>query len=129
MSTKIRPFLMLALVALAGIFPFTPPRKASAGEPPAWRNVAIGGGFFRGDAPQERWISLGAQTFHALAADAPSAPKQEAATEAVPLPVAVNPTNPLVRLEGRFDLSDAAGPRCSWPASAVELKFKGSALN
>lgn len=62
-----------------------------------------------------------------LASDAPPSPKIE--TEATPLPISIAPSNPLARYIGRFDLSDAGGPRCSWPADAVELKFRASALN
>jgi lysophospholipase L1-like esterase len=46
-----------------------------------------------------------------------------------PLPVEVSPKDPNVRLVGRFDLRDAAGPRCSWSGSAIHVKFKGTALN
>lgn len=56
----------------------------------------------------------------------PAAPE---AGEAAPLPYAVAPTDPRIRYEGRFDLRDAAGPRCAWPASAVKLRFQGDALN
>lgn len=45
------------------------------------------------------------------------------------LPVEVAPTDSLLRYVGRFDTSDKAGPRCSWSASTVELKFRGSGLN
>lgn len=31
-----------------------------------------------------------------------------------------------VRYVGRFDLQNADGPRCAWPASMVEFSFKGS---
>ena len=58
---------------------------------------------------------------------APIAPP--AFAEADPLPVAVAPSDPRLRYEGRFDTSDPAGPRCAWPASAVSLRFSGSALN
>ena len=50
-------------------------------------------------------------------------------TEAAPLPVAVAPSDPRLRYEGRFDTTDAAGPRCAWSASAVALRFQGAALN
>ncbi len=49
--------------------------------------------------------------------------------EATPLPVAVSSTDPRIRYVGRFDLRDAAGPRCAWSASAVSLRFRGAALN
>ncbi len=57
------------------------------------------------------------------------APPTPVFAEANSLPVAVAPTNPLLRYAGRFDTRDAAGPRCAWPASAVTLRFQGSALN
>ncbi len=40
----------------------------------------------------------------------------------------VKPTDPHIRYVGRFDYHDAAGPRCAWPASTVEIAFRGSAL-
>lgn len=49
--------------------------------------------------------------------------------EPTPLPVAIAPTAPNLRYVGRFDLRDAAGPRCSWPACTVSIRFQGSALN
>jgi len=49
--------------------------------------------------------------------------------EAATLPISLPPTDAHIRYEGRFDFADAAGPRCAWPASAVHLKFTGSALN
>jgi lysophospholipase L1-like esterase len=52
---------------------------------------------------------------------------QEAAV--VPLPVEVSSKDPNIRLVGRFDLRDSGGPRCSWPGSAIHVKFKGTALN
>lgn len=51
------------------------------------------------------------------------------AGDAAPLAYAVAPTDPRIRYEGRFDLRDAAGPRCAWPASAVTLRLTGTALN
>jgi photosystem II stability/assembly factor-like uncharacterized protein/lysophospholipase L1-like esterase len=46
---------------------------------------------------------------------------------ALPVKVAANDRN--IRYEGRFDASDAAGPRAAWSASAVALRFRGTALN
>lgn len=46
-----------------------------------------------------------------------------------PLPLSVAPADGNVRYMGRFDTRDAAGPRCSWPASTVMLKFEGTSLN
>ncbi|MBI3857212.1 MAG: hypothetical protein HY293_16115 [Planctomycetes bacterium] len=48
---------------------------------------------------------------------------------AAPLPAEVAPKDPNLRLIGRFDLRDPAGPRCAWAGSSVQLKFKGTALN
>ncbi|MGC4042986.1 MAG: SGNH/GDSL hydrolase family protein [Armatimonas sp.] len=46
-----------------------------------------------------------------------------------PLPVAVSATDSRIRYIGRFDRRDKNGPRCAWSASAVQLKFVGTALN
>src|SRR5262245_16889249 len=46
-----------------------------------------------------------------------------------PLPVEVSPKDPNVRYVGRWDLRDAAGPRCAWAGSSVSAKFQGSAVN
>jgi len=49
---------------------------------------------------------------------------------AVPtLPVAVAATDSNLRYVGRFDYSNTAGPRCAWSGSAVNVHFKGTALN
>jgi lysophospholipase L1-like esterase len=68
----------------------------------------------------------------ALLTTAPSRAQQvgdsSSATPA-PLPVKITPTNPLIRYVGRFDRRDPAGPRCSWSASTVALRFTGSELN
>ena len=58
----------------------------------------------------------------------PTPPTPDAG-EAAPLAYSVSPTDPRLRYEGRFDLRDAAGPRCAWPASAVTLRFQGTGLN
>ena len=50
-------------------------------------------------------------------------------TEAAPLAVMVSPYDGHVRYEGRFDTSDPAGPKYSWSASAVTVKFRGEAMN
>lgn len=60
------------------------------------------------------------------AAPAPPVPD---AGEAAPLAYAVAPNDPRLRYEGRFDLRDAAGPRCAWPASAVTFRVEGTGLN
>ncbi len=41
----------------------------------------------------------------------------------------VPPFDRFIRQIGRFDGRDAAGPRCQWTASALEIRFTGSALN
>src|SRR5689334_2024684 len=46
-----------------------------------------------------------------------------------PLPVEVSFKDPNIRLVGRFDRRDPAGPRCAWAGSAILVKFKGTALN
>ena len=56
-------------------------------------------------------------------------PPAPAAGDAAPLAYTVSPSDPRLRYEGRFDLRDAAGPRCAWPASAVTLRFRGTGLN
>lgn len=43
-------------------------------------------------------------------------------------PVRLAATDPLVRYVGRFDRSEAAGPRAAWTASAVALTFTGPSL-
>lgn len=45
------------------------------------------------------------------------------------LPVAVPMSDSRIRTIGRFDRRDKGGPRCSWSASAVQLKFQGTAVN
>ena len=45
------------------------------------------------------------------------------------LPQTIPADAPQLQLIGRFDRSDAAGPRCAWSASTVRLRFEGSALN
>lgn len=46
---------------------------------------------------------------------------------ALPVDVPANDTN--VQLIGRFDLRDAAGPRCAWSGSGLVVRFEGTALN
>ncbi len=55
----------------------------------------------------------------------PSASAQAVAA----LPVQIAPTNLNIRYTGRFDTQDPNGPRCSWSASEVRLRFQGTALN
>lgn len=68
-----------------------------------------------------------AQTAPDAGSTAPPAPVFNA--EATPLPVIVLPTNPCIRYVGRFNLREAAGPRCAWSASSIFLRFLGTALN
>ncbi len=51
------------------------------------------------------------------------------APDAAALPVSIAPTDPKIHYDGRFDRTDPKGPRCTWPASALVLKFRGTALN
>lgn len=45
------------------------------------------------------------------------------------LPVVVKPSNRKIKYVGRFDSSNPAGPKCSWSASNVTIKFTGTAAN
>jgi lysophospholipase L1-like esterase len=45
------------------------------------------------------------------------------------LPVSIHPDDKSVHFIGRFDSSDKAGPRCAWPASAITIRFRASAMN
>jgi len=51
------------------------------------------------------------------------------ASPPAPLPVEVSPKDPHIRLVGRFDWRDAAGPRAQWAGSSIVVKFQGTALN
>lgn len=62
-----------------------------------------------------------ADTFHGL-------PLINTADTAVP-PIHVPGYDKKIRYDGRFDMSDPAGPRCSWSASTAKVKFQGSALD
>jgi hypothetical protein len=42
--------------------------------------------------------------------------------------VAVDARAPELRLEGRFDDGDAAGPRFQWPGTAIRLRFAGTGV-
>lgn len=48
---------------------------------------------------------------------------------AAPLPVQISPTDPNIRLVGRFDSRDPQGPRCAWAGSSIAARFQGSAIN
>ena len=45
------------------------------------------------------------------------------------LPVEVGANDPNIRYLGRWDTTDTAAPRASWPCSLVMLKFQGTAIN
>jgi lysophospholipase L1-like esterase len=49
--------------------------------------------------------------------------------DSAPPAVHVAASDAHIRYEGRFDTSDPAGPRCSWSASQVRMKFSGTALD
>jgi lysophospholipase L1-like esterase len=51
------------------------------------------------------------------------------AADAPALAVEIPPNDTNIRLVGRFDLRDAAGPRCAWSGSSIIAKFEGTALN
>ena len=51
------------------------------------------------------------------------------AADAASLPVEVSPTDAAIHYSGRFDMRDSTAPRCQWPASAVTVRFSGTALN
>jgi lysophospholipase L1-like esterase len=51
------------------------------------------------------------------------------APQAEPLPVQVGPRDPAIRIVGRVDDRDAAGPRMAWAGSSIVVTFSGSALN
>jgi lysophospholipase L1-like esterase len=58
------------------------------------------------------------------------APAQDAGTEAIAaLPVRVAPDNTNLHYSGRFDLRESALAKCSWSASAITLRFRGTAVN
>ena len=46
----------------------------------------------------------------------------------IALTAPIKPTDPNIRYVGRFDFRDPGGPRCSWPASTVEVAFRGTSL-
>lgn len=49
--------------------------------------------------------------------------------QADPLPVSAGPRDPAIRLIGRFDDRDPAGPRMAWAGSTIAVSFTGSALS
>ncbi|HBF34762.1 TPA: GDSL family lipase [Candidatus Sumerlaeota bacterium] len=44
------------------------------------------------------------------------------------LPVEIKPTDPNLYYTGRFDMRDAAGPRCQWSGCMVTIRFRGTDL-
>ena len=51
------------------------------------------------------------------------------AKDVAPLPVEIAPKDPNIRYVGRFDARDAAGPRCAWAGSSIQVKFQGTSIN
>ena len=64
-----------------------------------------------------------------LTAGAAGLAKTATAEDAAALPIEVAPKSANLRTIGRFDLRDAAGPRCQWSASAITLRFRGTDFN
>ena len=56
-------------------------------------------------------------------------PEDDAAVAPVPLPVEVPPDHPNLRYSGRFDRSNPKEALCAWSASAVTVRFHGTAVN
>lgn len=50
------------------------------------------------------------------------------AADTAALPQAISPTDDHLHYSGRWERSDAKGPRCEWPAGAIHLNFSGSAM-
>jgi lysophospholipase L1-like esterase len=46
-----------------------------------------------------------------------------------PLPQQILPNNSQIHYSGRFDLSQPGVAKCSWPATAITLRFKATAIN
>jgi hypothetical protein len=44
-------------------------------------------------------------------------------------PVWVSPADPMIRYVGRFDRRKPEEPRCSWPGSAIMVRFRGTAVS
>lgn len=62
-------------------------------------------------------------------AAAPAVPVPVASTEVEALPVTVSLADSNLLYTGRFDFKNPEAPSCAWPASALGIKFKGTALN
>lgn len=45
------------------------------------------------------------------------------------LPVKIAANDPLLRLVGRWDMTNPKAPRCAWPACYVTVRFTGTAIN
>jgi lysophospholipase L1-like esterase len=58
----------------------------------------------------------------------PAAGQAEAIAPAA-LPVKLSAKDPNIRYLGRWDTTDPAAPRASWPYSSVTVKFQGTAIN
>ncbi len=51
------------------------------------------------------------------------------ASEASALPQAIAASDAHLHYSGRWDVTDAKGPRCEWPAGSIRMKLTGSAVN
>ncbi|HCE42425.1 MAG TPA: GDSL family lipase [Lentisphaeria bacterium] len=58
-----------------------------------------------------------------------SAEPGKAVVAASDLPLKIAPADVNIKYVGRFDTSDAAGPKCAWSASNITIKFNGTAAN
>ena len=56
-------------------------------------------------------------------------PEDDAAIAAAPLPVEVAPDHPNLHYSGRFDRANPKEAVCAWPATAVTVRFHGTAVN
>ena len=54
---------------------------------------------------------------------------QAGAVAPAALPVKLSAKDPNIRYLGRWDTTDPAAPRASWPYSSVMVKFQGTAIN
>ena len=78
------------------------------------------------------WIGIAAVLGLAAVAGAETwsrPPEDTAAVAPAPLPVEVRPDDLNLRYSGRFDRSDPREALCAWSASAVTVRFRGTAVN
>jgi hypothetical protein len=59
----------------------------------------------------------------------PAIAQDYGAASVLALPVEIAPDNPNLHYMGRFDMTNAAGPTCAWSASAIAIRFHGTAIN